>query len=288
MGYRLRKLTGWNYSLAKYYELLSLDHRFGREREFILVHQMGKVGSMSIYHAIKDMSPKAPIFHTHFLSKEQIVKVEKLNKANWCGPLRAGHLWQSIFVKKNLDTKKFKIITLVRDPIARNVSGFLQVLETQYNFNLKEELERSGIDGTSEKIIRLFLRPEDRHDIPLVWFDRELAPFFHIDVFSRTFPKEDAYQIIRDGRVELLIIRLEDLDVVGEGAISSFLGKKVGLKKYNVGAQKAYSEVYKAIKDKISLPDQYLSKMYDSKYARHFYTDEELKAFAEKWRGKPK
>jgi hypothetical protein len=46
---------------------------------------------------------------------------------------------------------------------------------------------------------------------------------------------------------------------------------------------KVYYHLYRRFAKAVDLPDSYLSRMYKSKYAQHFYTEGELAAFKRSW-----
>jgi len=107
---------------------------------------------------------------------------------------------------------------------------------------------------------------------------------FDIDVYAQPFPTHQGYKIFRDQkRMPLLLIRLEDLDRVAGQAAKEFLGiENFSITKSNVGAEKQYATLYSDFK-KIPLPTEFLEKKYATKYAKHFYTDDEIEKFYKKW-----
>jgi hypothetical protein len=109
---------------------------------------------------------------------------------------------------------------------------------------------------------------------------------FGVDVFEGSFPHERGYKIYnQNSRTPVLLIRLEDLDRVGAPAMQEFLGvKNVRLHNANIGEEKDYAELYRLFKQ-YPLPNVYLREMYTTKFARTFYTDEELEKFSLKWQG---
>lgn len=112
----------------------------------------------------------------------------------------------------------------------------------------------------------------------------ELKEVFDIDVYRSVFPKDKGFSISRYYNKSLLIIRLEDLNDCFSEATEKFLGKSFSIRKNkNTGKNKAYASVYKKFKNTIVLPDWYLDKHYNSKYANHFYTDSEILNFRNKW-----
>jgi hypothetical protein len=47
----------------------------------------------------------------------------------------------------------------------------------------------------------------------------------------------------------------------------------------NTGEGKQYGEIYRSFLHAVQLPKSYVNSMYSSRYARHFYTPEEIDAF---------
>lgn len=108
---------------------------------------------------------------------------------------------------------------------------------------------------------------------------------FGIDVFATEFPHASGFQILSADTVDVLLIRLEDLDRCARDAFDRFLGLDTfDLIPDNVGTEKYYAAGYRRFLEKIVFPDSYLEKLYNSVYARHFYTSDELDAFETQWR----
>ncbi len=74
-----------------------------------------------------------------------------------------------------------------------------------------------------------------------------------------------------------------------QGAFKEFLGiEQFTLVKANISMEKNYYNAYKSFKNSIILPENYLSNIYSSKYAQHFYTKKEIDVFKDIWRKKEK
>ena len=183
-------------------------------------------------------------------------------------------------MEKGLNGKNWKIVTLVRDPIAVNISGFFQIIDHSLpNF---EDRYRAG-SVSIETATKVFLEKYD-HEWPLTWFDIELNSALGIDVYSSHFPQSKGYKIYRTEQVELLVLRLENINECVYEAFNEFLGlEQFSLVKANVGSKKTYSTAYKKFKDSIALPESYINKMYSSKHARHFYSEAEIADFKARW-----
>jgi hypothetical protein len=107
---------------------------------------------------------------------------------------------------------------------------------------------------------------------------------FDIDVFNCDFPKSKGYKVYRANHADLLLMRLEDMNARISEAFKAFLDiDSFTLLDSNVSSQKDYRRVYQEFINSIILPDAYIEKMYNSKYARHFYSNEELNEFKKKW-----
>jgi hypothetical protein len=55
------------------------------------------------------------------------------------------------------------------------------------------------------------------------------------------------------------------------------------IQRRNTGQRKSYGNVYDAFKQKISLPNSYLDRMLQSRYAQHFYSTEEIEQTYNRW-----
>jgi hypothetical protein len=272
----IRKIFAYNYFTAKaYYHLFSLPKL--RQADPLLIFQMGKVGSSTISKSLKEHNSDRVMYHAHDLTDNIIDLMESSYRQNWSQSLNPAHLWQSQYIRKVI--KKYPnrwnwdIITLVRDPVARNISGFFQTLFLAY-----DQDKRKG-----DELSDLFLSEFD-HETPLVWFDREMKGVFGIDVFGSSFSSSTGYKIYEGEGCRLLLIRLEDLDSCAPKAIEDFLGiENFKIMKSNVGTQKAYSQQYHEFLKHIKLPAAYIDRMYNSKYAQHFYSEHEIENMIKKW-----
>src|SRR4029078_5438744 len=116
--------------------------------------------------------------------------------------------------------RRIKVITLIRDPIATNLSGYF------YNCialpGQLREAAQQGKPGVMEQLAENFLA-QYPHDVPVTWFDMEMKDVFAIDVFAAPFPKEQGYQIYRSEWADLLLFKLDQLNECAEVAFSSFM-----------------------------------------------------------------
>lgn len=253
----------------------------------IIVFQMGKVGSKtmqeSLARAYEMRNERVEIYHSHILSdfdkSERIIRETRFTPEATLGVIKAGRR-----LRKKIDNSpdhQWKIISLVRDPIARNIGSFFQVLEEHIQ-DWREKEARGELE--IYEVQEAFLNAVGIHSGPEYWFDKQMLAVFGIDVFSEPFPHEIGYKIYNHGsRISVLVIRLEDLNRVGKLAIKEFLGlDNFELFNINIGEEKGYANLYLEFK-KHALPEQYIYEMYSGRYAKTFYSQEEVEQFYLKW-----
>lgn len=256
-----------------------------RKKQPVLAYQMGKVGSSTIRRSLNALNRDIYIYHLHYMSGID-------NMIGQCKrqylPLQ-DHILASIYckrmVEKTLNGRKIDVITLVRDPIAKNISQFFQSVEVAYpELDYHNKVHSMDL-GVLVKELRDFYLDKFLHDDPLIWFDIELKQFLKIDVYESPFPYNKGYDIYENDIARVLLIRLEDLNECAPEAMDQFLGiKEFRLVNENVSKDKEYAEIYKVLRENVDLPDSYIEKMYSSKLAKHFYTHSELNKFRIKWK----
>lgn len=284
-------LIGKNYLLTKlYYGRLFKKASF-QGKDPLVVYQMGKVGSSSIVESLRLLNLNKCVYHVHSLDLETLSKLRKIYYGDdpyyWFKKYlpRSYHLFQSEYLyhqlKKRQEQKQWQIVTLVRDPVARNVSSFFQTLDLRIS-DFIEKYQAGML--TIAQLQQIFLEEFEEHEIPLIWLDKELKGVLGIDVYATPFPKAKGYQICRGESVEVLLIKLEMLNQCTQEAFKEFLGiENFILSQSNVADDKKYDKIYREFMQSLWLPDSYLDTMYNSKYIRHFYSNEEISRFRTKW-----
>ena len=175
--------------------------------------------------------------------------------------------------------RRLKVITLVREPVANNVSMFFQLLR-QY---VGPDVEPS--ECATDRLIDIFIK-QYMHARPLTWLDAEVKTSFGIDIFQHPFPIEQGYTTITRENVSLLVLRCELDDRTKSRAIADFLGiDAFEIVRSNLRSDQPEAEKYREFKRMIRMPPALLELMYDSKFARHFYSSEERDRFRTRWSG---
>lgn len=223
---------------------------------------MGKVGSQSIFCSLKEINYR-PMVHFHYLDQEERV-----------------HPYTAKFIKRQLSSKerKINIICPIREPVSRNISSYFHDYEAITG--------RSPADNNTslEELIDQFYKI-NHNERGLIWFDDEFYRLLNINVYDYEFPKSQGFQHIVKGRFNILIYKLELPDEKKVQIISDFFNlKNFSIRRVNEGKQKKYRDIYNAFLTNFVVKDNYLDNMYNSKYAKHFYSTDEIDKFRAKWK----
>jgi hypothetical protein len=267
----------------------------------ILVYQMGKVGSSTVRNTLL-LRGLHPVLHLHTFSplREKRAEDVDVDPAQREALAREIEHARAVFANMGSRTRlqltlhewmnerrlrrrllrpgrPLKIITSVREPIAANVSMFFQLLPWYTGGRYAPDR------FTTDALMRLFFERYSCYR-PLLWFDEEMKYETGVDVYRHPFPNGRGSLAFREGAIEVLVLKTETDDAVKEEALSEFLGvEDLRLVKSNVGERKAYAGQYREFKERIRFPDAFFRTMYDSRYARHFYDDDEIARFSRQW-----
>jgi len=272
----------------------------------ILIYQMGKVGSSSIRKSLlhcKDPRTRLVLMsHEYFpvrnrdpdridiepeyrdMLEREIAHEQRVFK-QFSIRKRLGRRFREKFYAERIyktcvrSQHQLRVITLVREPVANNVSMFFELLGRYIGTDI--EFSYYNID----KIIDIFIK-NYMHSRPLTWLDAEIKTNIGIDIYQHPFPVDKGHTVITDGRISLLVLRCELDDRTKAHAIEEFLGlDEFEIIRTNVASEKSYARQYAEFKQKIRIPPTLLDQMYNSKFARHFYSREEREHLCARWSG---
>lgn len=244
----------------------------------LLVYTMGKVGSTSVTRALIGLGfPVVDIHQLNHLDEiENKILNSRVNPLDSLSVIKKGREIRNLIERS---TEPWNIISMVRDPVALNVSSFFQALH-EFIPNVYERIQENSV--TIDELTEIFFTNVN-HNLANDWFDRQFQPVFDLDIFVTPFNSKQGYQIYGNSRCQLLIMRLMDLDEVFQPAMKEFLRiENAQLPNENIGANKYYASLYSAFK-KAGLPSSYIHDMYSTRFAQHFFTQEELKNFGLYW-----
>ena len=257
----------------------------GRPRgEPIVVYQMGKVGSSTVYRSLRSLGLRRQLHHVHLLNNLDAIEdgVRRLypDPVGTLAQIEKGRRLRRRILQRRGTT--WNLISLVRDPVQRNVSAFFESLTEV----IPDVYERRARDDIALADIRDAFLDRFDHDAPLSWFQSQLEPVFGIDVFAVGFDTEKGYATYEAPGARLLVLRLENLMEDGETAIREFLDlDDFALVPANIALDKRYADLYSEFERSVTLPPSYLERMYESRFARHFYSTAEIEAFEQRWTG---
>jgi len=182
--------------------------------------------------------------------------------------------------------RDFRVTTVVREPVATNLSSFF------YNF-MPMNPGVNVHELTDEEIISRLEKGESFSSptFHLDWWDIEVKPMTGIDVYEHgEFPIDVGSAVysgdLKGRHTDILVLRQEDLRDVAQLALSRYYDIDVPeLEKVNTAEDSPnnYSDRYNRFKAEASLPEEWVTWQIGSGYARFFYSDEEREAFINKW-----
>ena len=190
-----------------------------------------------------------------------------------------------------------KIVCPIREPIARDVSSFFFNDVKKY-----PDLIANADLGELKELFLMDSRPKFKNAsqssrwvthahrrLALNWFDEHFKPLTRIDVYRQPFPIDRKWQTYRRGFTRVLVYRNDLKRSEQAKLISRFLGIKLDEMRpiYAADRDKDYAELYSQFRESVKLPEQYIGRMHDSRFAQHFWSTQELKAAADKWRAAP-
>lgn len=174
LSQRSTLLTGLIYNiLFRFWEI--------QGRVPVVVFQMAKVGSSTVARSLK-ASRKLAVFQVHNLSTSDIeASLTSIAHRNQRVPSRV--IWESRYLNKKINqyykSNRWHFITLVREPIARNVSAYFQNIEKWCPRISDTSLTRSERLEIAKQTF--FTKFQRNH--PLTWLDDRLLPVIGIDVY---------------------------------------------------------------------------------------------------------
>lgn len=178
------------------------------------------------------------------------------------------------------------IVTAVREPVARTLS---HIFWHCHHFRGPGIPIRIGATDAASILEGLRPFPYDeparawwRRD---PWFDANLRDVFGVDVFAEPFDAERGWTVYEKEHARVLLVRMESFARLRE-ALATFYGIQtddVRVVHSNRSEEFAYSDQYEAVKRDLNLSSGLLDEIYESRFVRHFYTDDEVAAFKARW-----
>lgn len=233
----------------------------------ILVWQPRKVGSITISKMLNEVGVKNIHLHGFVSLRNMMVNIPTFSEQS--------SKWLKEYYKN--DFHKLKIVTLIREPIARSISEFMNCFS---QIGVTIQVDKNIVASAEEYVINQL-----NEDYEFRWFDDEIKEFTGIDIFEYPFNKEEGYVCIRKRNIEILVLKLETLNK-NMRVIEEFVGcTQLRCLNENNGTEKYYTYLYEEILKRITLPLDYIEKYYNQNVKfNHFYSTSEKEHFLEKWK----
>lgn len=232
-----------------------------RQHPPVFAYQMGKVASRGITEPLHDYYPGV-VIHDHVFGGDKMQgETRELFK----------------YVTGANQPELLYMISLVREPIARNVSAFFN--NFKIHVGMSPEEWQGGLDALKELYLERF-----PHDQPLYWFERSIEHNFGIDIYRTPFLPNDAVVITQD-KVRLLILRMEAADEIKSESVARFLNisRDYHVQRTNERKNKDGANLYRQFVDWVTFDSQYVDLFCKSRYFNHFYSREFVAKTRSRW-----
>jgi hypothetical protein len=282
----------------------------------VLVLQPPKAASMAWYDALRRAADDLEVHHIHHINPRTITRKKSYrdvegeqqtirNRAIF----RRGGGWPDPSLEKSLaespaDRRPVKIVSTVRDPVARSISTLFfyadfwchRTLPLSHRENVatdrlidffvatwRRALAGEPGPGTFEWMLESeFINYRD-------WFDREVGDVLSVDVHSTAF--DFNRHVLRAGSagVDMVVCRYEDL---GDGdrmshilaEVSDMIGVTIAdLPRSNSTSGRRSGDVYREFRQRLKLPADMLDEIYSAPILSRFYRPAELAAMKDRW-----
>ena len=269
----------WHFASGVERSLLDAD-------KCLLIYQMGRVASQTVNDTAAAALPGVPVFHVHWLSEENLSRAEARARSRY-GMVRQRHILVARRLRQFLEQRglgglQWWIVTLVRDPVARNLSEFFLTLE-EYQIEGAFRRYRENPDVLRQWIDD-FVSGYD-HLSRCHWFEEEIGRVFGIDVYSQPFDHQCGFSLIEQDGVRVLVLRQEDLDRGLKSGFKALTGVAPAgqVVARHVSGQDPNADLYRELRCRLRMPAELLDRIYDCRWVRHFYSKEEISEWRQRW-----
>jgi len=243
--------------------------------ETIFIYQMGKVGSTTLEHSLPNAVHLHAFYNKNHTCPVRLRGLAKFGFLHFVYRLEQGivsYFLRSAFKQR----KKTKIITLVREVKARNISMFFHDLDAYLfaahtNCLNTREVPLPTRCQSSEMLTDVFNHEFD-HQYALKWFDEEFLPMTGINIYQCDFDINKGIGFAKNDTVEVACIRTDKL-TNNLAALSDFIGQNIQLANANQADDKWYRDIYKDFVANYSIPLELQNKIENSRFNRHFFDE---------------
>jgi hypothetical protein len=244
----------------------------------LLVYQMSKVGSTSVYKSLRNAG-LAPL-HVHKIAGYRQYSTSEYVRDHGVAPTIDFYVGKLLYPYLRWTFHSIKVISLVRDPVAR----YLSML---YHWNEHSAGASSVVSSdhqqTEQSLVEHLSQPSTFEEGMFKWFDREIKTVLEVDVMREPFDKERGAGQFSGPRADVLVLKLERLSDLLPTVVSDFVGTPVQEVQANVGYRRSSGDQYERMKRSLHLPKSVVHRIYSHNWVQHFYTSEEIAALKARW-----
>lgn len=251
-------------------------------KDIFIVHTMGKVASTSVYQSLKKHLPAAAyVAHCHFLNIPRLLRRIRNGDANpsLIGLVKNG--FEILRMIRENPTARLTWISLVRDPVAREISNLVQNPWLIGRHSV-DELNDSAIVPALEYLLR-----ESSYNYTLTWFPEECLPATRLDVFQHPFDRKRGFTVIKNQyrNERLILIQLEKLNLISPDDWFDLVDVPLRITHHNLLSEKpSIGQAFtKAMKLRFRLDETVAEFIYSSLFMTHFYDPNQILEFRNTW-----
>jgi hypothetical protein len=242
--------------------------------EQIIVYQMGKVGSSSIYNSLKNNGFN--VIHVHNFGDHDVFNFYKNTDGFHCfypiGKRIRNFISSKVkltLLKKN---NKVKIITCVRDLEKVIISRYMQDLHLRLVSYHHKQIIYKDMGSLTDEVINNIESDIDL-DYFLNWFDVELKNNFGVDVYDVEYDISAGVGVTFMTKKPLLVLNMSKVneDVISS-SLSNFIDSNCQIKitSSNVSSNKWYSEIQRIVRNNYCMSKSYKQRIEKSRLYNFF------------------
>lgn len=261
-----------------------IDRHSTCNKPFTVIYQQGRVASTSVYESLCNVGLCNPIYHVHTLSAtnaQKQIDAAKASKQKAFRHLYVGKMLSAALVthKAQHEALPWKVISIVRDPLA--------IMISLHFLNIKADSNAFSSDAKALAHFESMFSQDDPTNWAIcTWFDNVFLDELGVDVYQHPFNTEKGFSIIKEDKLDILILRFDDLNQAFKNGCAEFFAaseKLFNLKHANVHKNTQYDERLSYIKKNLKVPRDFCNKVYSTKLMKHFYSPAQIEALTAKW-----
>lgn len=239
--------------------LLEDIDKLAKEENPVLIYQPGKVGSTTLLHSLKKFYSNVHAIHALNPYGRYLHLGEE--EALWCKERT-----------ELIASKTKKIISIVREPLARDLSAYFEGILCLENDIYIPDRESSPVYDSIEYFRQLCRQEPGWYFDSFSWFDDEIRKVFDIDIYEYPFDREKGYTRIQAKEKDILLLTMEQSGKWEEALQEFFEDDTIRLQdRENTADEKLYASLYREVQNGLEVPGEYMDYYTGNAKVSHFY-----------------